>query len=236
MKKMVFTALAALVVGLFLGSACHAGRIDLDAPEDRPDIARVVVDDVSDHPDRQELSFRVSLQYQEGDEWREGADFARTIDNVDTPLYTQLMNLIALGRKSIERIILERIERRPQFDGVISETPEGELILTLVSPRTRPDAQRIVVERVSDRPRDKQFVIIGSVMYREGTEWKRHRRVRKVLEDTDAVADDPSTPEDESVPAKTDYSDFTTKIKLGGKSIDRAALEELVKDFPGMIQ
>jgi len=239
------TLASLVVIGCFaLTALVSAGSVLLNTPEVRPDMTRVVVTDTSDHPDQQALSYMVSIQYQEGGVWKQGKNFARVVRNmaavVDDPLtteidetqaalttYTKLMNKVVAG-VDLDQIILDRVKAKPGFAGTIS-TIDGQLVLTLTTPRVRPDVTRMKV-RTHIRSAEGKAYLIGEMQYREGGKWKVHRKVKKELADK---TDDPATPGNE---ASTAYTDFKSTMDGGGKSMEGRGMDEMVKDHPGTIQ
>ena len=112
----------------------QAMEIVLTSPVAQTASNKVRVSDISDHPDRKQLSFRLTIGYTDPDgNWIEVTDhhdlilnLPATVDNPATPenealparpQYDNLQNQLKISGKTFEEIILNRVKTR--FPGTI---------------------------------------------------------------------------------------------------------------------
>lgn len=134
MKK-VLAFLGFLFLGVLIFRWAVADEIVLTAPISPSQLTHVRVSNISDHPDRSEMSIRMSIGYRDASgNWIEVRDDHEIIKNVPAivddpatpedearpaqPRYTNLKALIKTSGKSAERLILERVSGS-RFKGAI---------------------------------------------------------------------------------------------------------------------
>jgi hypothetical protein len=218
---MLKTLVSFLIVILFCSSS-FAERIDLDVPEDRPDITRATVSVMSDKPEKSMLYYTISLQYRGASSWVEVDSFSSLISGAK---YTSMVSDFLVGGKTIEWFVLEIFSSLPGNSGPIS-LDGGKPVLVFDVAKVRPDAERLVVVGIEESSEDKHIEIVSELRYFSGGSWVIHRTQKAVIRD--------ETPLDGG-PQKTDYTDFKARMKVGGKTPDRHALDEMNKVFLGNI-
>jgi hypothetical protein len=107
----------------------QALEIILTSPVPQTASDKVRVSDISDHPDRRQLSFRLSIGYTNPDgQWVEVKDHHELIQNLPAvsdnpatpeneaqpakPLYDNLQNLLKASGKTAEEVILNRAKTK----------------------------------------------------------------------------------------------------------------------------
>lgn len=133
MKKILAFTFTILIGLMFLRWASSA-EIILTAPISQTALSRVRVSNISDHPDRSQMSIRLSIGYTTASgSWVEIQDYHELVENIPAvlddpktpeneaklaqPKYNDLQTLIKTSGKTAEEIILNRA--RTRFPGVI---------------------------------------------------------------------------------------------------------------------
>ena len=114
--------------------AAYSLEILLTSPTPTTSANKVRVSDISDHPDRKQMSIRMTVGYVDAEgEWREVEDYHELIENIGAvlddpktpedeaqpaqPKYDTLQNLLKSSGKTAEEIILNRAKAK--FPGIV---------------------------------------------------------------------------------------------------------------------
>ena len=123
-----------VLVLMFFAVQVQAMEILLTSPVTQTASNKVRVSDISDHPDRKQMSFRLTIGYVDPDgNWVEVKDHHEVVQNLPAvpddpatpeneaqparPQYDNLQNLLKTSGKIAEEIILNRVKTR--FPGTV---------------------------------------------------------------------------------------------------------------------
>lgn len=109
-----------------------------------------------------------------------------------------------------------------------------EILLT--SPITKTASNKVHVSDISDHPDRKQLSFRLSIGYSDPDgRWVEVEDYHELIENIPAVADDPTTPQNEAKPAQNRYDNLLTLIKTSGKNAEEIILNRVKTKFPGTI-